>query len=247
MRKFSKENSIRNITAKIGKTSFQKYKYLTTGDVSLFAFLLAEFITCVFGPMPGALGIFLRRKTYSLLFKKCGKGIIIGSNCVFRHPAKIKIGDNVIIDDNCLIDARGAHKKGVTLENGVIINRGTTIKAKSGDILIGKSVTIGANSSLISWDGIEIGEGCAIAPVCYISAGKYDTGNIQKPILSQETYCTGPIIIGKNVWVATRVTILDGVRIGHDSIVSAAAVITQAMPPRSIISGNPAKVLFTRR
>jgi hypothetical protein len=38
-------------------------------------------------------------------FKRCGNGLIVGRNCVFRHPTKISIGDNVTIDDISLIDA----------------------------------------------------------------------------------------------------------------------------------------------
>lgn len=247
MKKHSKENAIRQIVNSKKKSAFQQYKSLTTGDVSIGTFILNELIQCLIGPIPGALGILLRRRIYPLILKKCGKKPIIGRNCIFRYPAKISIGDNVIIDDGCLIDARGAANKGIVLEDGVIINQRTTIKSKSGDIILKELARIGANSWLVSLDGIEIGKGSAVAPCCYISAGKYDLADLDRPIMEQDAFSGGPIIIEDNVWVATRVTILDGVRIGHDSIVSAAAVITQAMPPRSIISGNPAKVIFTRR
>ena len=95
-----------------------------------------------------------------------------------------------------------------------IINRGTTIQSKSGNIEIGESTAIGANSSFVSWDGIQIGAGVAIAAGCYISAGNYDTNDLNTPVIEQEAITKGPIIIEDNVWIATRVTILDGVKIG---------------------------------
>ena len=35
----------------------------------------------------------------------------MGRNCTFRHPSRISLGDNVTIDDNTLIDARGAERE----------------------------------------------------------------------------------------------------------------------------------------
>ncbi len=247
MKKYSKDNTVRSIVGSKKKSAFQQYKALTTGEVSLSMFIFNELVQMFLGPMPGALGVFLRRLVYPKLFRKCGKGIIIGRNCIFRYPSKISLGRGVIIDDDCLIDARGANDRGIVFEDNVIINQRTTIKSKAGDIIFKKLARVGANSWLVSLDGIEIGEGSAVAPCCYISAGKYDLAVLDKPIMEQDAFCGGPIIIEDNVWVATRVTILDGVKIGRDSIVSAGAVISQEMPPKSIVSGNPAKVIFTRR
>jgi acetyltransferase-like isoleucine patch superfamily enzyme len=127
-----------------------------------------------------------------------------------------------------------------------MINRNSSIQSKGGDISIGKSVAGGANSSRVSWSGIRIDEGTVLAGGCYLSAGKFDYGELGTSILEQEPSSSGPITIGKNSWIATRVTILDGVRIGENSIVAAGAVVTGNLPPRTIASGNPAKVVFER-
>lgn len=246
MKKYSKENTLRDIVGR-KKSPLQQYKELTAGDVGPAAFIFNELVQTILGPMPGAIGIFLRRKIYPFLFGECDKGVIIGRDCIFRYPSRIKIKKSVVIDDGCLIDARGANEKGIVLGEGVIINQRTTIKSKSGDIVIKKMVRIGANSWLVSLEGIEIGEGTAVAPYCCMSAGKYDLSNLDIPLMEQDAFSSGPIVIEDNVWVATRVTILDGVRIGRDSVISAGAVISREIPPRSIVEGNPAKVIFTRR
>ena len=247
MEKFDKNKSIKNILTQPGQSSFQRYRTLVVGDVSFLSFVFYEGILSIFGNMPGALGIFLRRKIYPRLFGSCGKAVIIGKNCVFRHPSKIKIGNNVTIDDNCLIDARGAGKNGIVFGDGVIINRGTSIQSKSSDIILGKSVSIGSNSILISWAGIEIGEGSSIAAGCYFSSGNLDTGDASKTISEYMAYSKGPIMIGSNVWIATRGTILDAVKIGLNSILYAGSVVNNSVPEKSIVHGYPAKVIFKRR
>jgi len=239
--------SIRRILSDTSKSSFRKYKDLTVGEKGLGSFLLYETATALFGPFPGALGIFLRQKIYPRLFGSCGKGIIIGRNCTFRHPSRMYFGDNVTIDDNTLVDARGADGTGVVFEDGVIINRNSIVQSKGGDVEIGKSVSVGANSTMVSWSGIRIGDHALIAGGCYLSAGRFDFDDLDKSIAEQESYSTGPIVVDENVWIATRVTILDGVRIGKGSIISAGSVVTGNIPPGAVAHGNPAKVVFNRR
>lgn len=55
---------------------------------------------------------------------------------------------------------------------------------------------------------------------------------------------SGPVTIEDNVFLGTNCIILKGVTIGRDSIVGAGSVVTRSTPPRSVIAGNPAKVLF---
>lgn len=239
--------SIRQILSETGKSSYQKYKYLTVGEKGIGSFMAYELSSVLLGPMPGALGIVLRQKIYPCFFRKCGKGLVVGRNCTFRHASRLSFGDNVTIDDNTLVDARGATGAGVVFGDGVIINRNSIVQSKGGDIEIGRSVSVGANSTIVSWSGIRIGEHALIAGGCCLSAGRFDFDDLEKSIAEQESYSTGPIVVDENVWIATRVTILDGVRIGKGSIISAGSVVTGNIPPGAVAHGNPAKVVFTRR
>jgi acetyltransferase-like isoleucine patch superfamily enzyme len=49
------------------------------------------------------------------------------------------------------------------------------------------------------------------------------------------------------VWLGSNSVVLSGADIGDDVIVSAGSVISGSVPPNSIVMGNPAKVIFTRR
>jgi acetyltransferase-like isoleucine patch superfamily enzyme len=57
-----------------------------------------------------------------------------------------------------------------------------------------------------------------------------------------ESY-VAPVIVHKNAWIAINVTILPGVEIGEGSIVSAGSVVSKSIPPFTVASGNPAKVV----
>ena len=52
-----------------------------------------------------------------------------------------------------------------------------------------------------------------------------------------------PIVIEKNVWIATAVTILGGVTVGENSVIGAGAVVTKDVPANSFVAGVTAKVI----
>ena len=52
-----------------------------------------------------------------------------------------------------------------------------------------------------------------------------------------------PVRIGNDVWIATRAIVLAGVTIGDGAIVGAGAVVSEDVPARTIVSGNPARVV----
>lgn len=54
-----------------------------------------------------------------------------------------------------------------------------------------------------------------------------------------------PTLVKKGASIGSSVTILCGVTIGEGAIVGAGSVVTKDVPPRSIVAGNPAKVLRT--
>lgn len=56
----------------------------------------------------------------------------------------------------------------------------------------------------------------------------------------------GDIEIGNDVWIATNVTILSGVKIGDGAVIGANSLVVSDIPPYSIATGNPAKVLKKR-
>lgn len=52
-----------------------------------------------------------------------------------------------------------------------------------------------------------------------------------------------PIVIEDDVWIGTRAIILPGVRIGFGSVVGAGSIVTQDVPPMTVVAGSPAKAI----
>jgi len=244
MKQIDKREIIRSKLADSHKSPLKIYKDLSVGNVSFLKFLYYEIVTSLLGPMPGGIGFFLRKKFYPRLFKSVGRGFIIGRNVVIRNPFNISIGNNVTIDDNCLLDGRG--EGGITLEDGVIINRNCMLQAKTGYIKLGERTSIGSNSVIVSMTGVKLGKAVLTAGNCYISAGAYMFDDLDTPVMDQAAFSKGPIIIGEYSWLGTGVTVLDGVKLGKGVVIGASAVVNKDIEEYSIAVGIPAKVVRKR-
>src|SRR5687768_2593686 len=127
------------------KSAREKYAELVVGRPGLGALLKHEIVTLWSQHVRGGLSLALRKMFYPLLLGSCGRNVIFGQNVVLRHPHKIHIGDNVMIDDNCLVDAKGSSNRGITIGSGVFIGRNSILSSKNGDIDLADGVNIGFN------------------------------------------------------------------------------------------------------
>ncbi len=91
-----------------------------------------------------------------------------------------------------------------------------------------------------------IGDDVMMGPECMIFTINHCTDSVEIPMAEQGNTKEQPVIIGDDVWIGARVTILPGVEIGKGSIVSAGAVVTKSFPPYSVIGGVPAKLIKSR-
>lgn len=246
MKEINSDRLIRVILSDGRPSLIKTYMMLTIGKLSVSRLIGYELKTGLLGSLPGGIGYFMRKMFYPAFFNKAGKGLIIGRNVVIRSPDNISLGDNVTIDDNCLIDARGAGPGGIVIGDNVIVNRNTMIQSKQGTIRIGKGTTIGCNSVITSLDGVEIGDEVGVAGGCYISSGIYHFENIDRSITDQGICSRGPITVGDQSWLATRVTIVDGVTIGCGAVIGAGAVVVKDIPDYAVAVGVPAVVTRIR-
>lgn len=229
------------------KSNLQKYQDMTVGHGGLLTLLRYEITMLFFSQIPGALGLVLRQIFYTPLFKSVGRNVIFGRNLTVRHPHKISLGDNIIIDDDCLLDAKGTNNEGIHIGNGFTIGRFSSLVCKNGSIKIGNHVNIGTSVKIVVGNGgtITIGNSLDIGSSCHLSGGSYDYSQADVLPSSQRQETKG-ITIEDMAWVGAGTIILDGTTIGSKSIVGAGSVVNRDVPSKSVAAGVPAKVIRQR-
>ena len=223
----------------------QKYAALVVGRPGWGALLHHELVTVCSQHVPGALGLALRKLLYPSLLGACGRNVIFGQNVVLRHPHKIRIGDNVVIDDNCLIDAKGESNRGIAIGSGVFIGRNTILSCKDGDIDVEDGANIGFNCELFSASRVRVGRHTLVAAYCYVIGGDHDFSNPELAVLEQGRRSAG-VDVGEGAWLGAGVKVLDGVTIGDRAVVGAGAVVRDSVPAGAIAVGMPARVVGQR-
>ncbi|HTK29504.1 MAG TPA: acyltransferase [Vicinamibacterales bacterium] len=229
-----------------GKSSRQKYAELIVGRPGAGALLAYELVVSVAQARAGALGLALRKALYPLLLGSCGPNVVFGQNVVLRHPHKIHIGRNVVVDDNCLLDAKGTSNRGIRIGDGVFIGRNTILSCKDGDIELGDSANIGFNCEIFSASRVTIGARVLMAAYAYIVGGDHDFSDPAAAVLDQPRTSAG-VSIGEGAWIGAHATLLDGVTVGERAVVGAGAVVRDAVPPFATAVGVPARVVRTTR
>lgn len=106
------------------------------------------------------------------------------------------------------------------------------------NIHVGENVFINACCHFQDHGGVTLGDGCQIGHNVVFATLNHGLQPSERGI----TY-PAPIIIGKNVWVGSNSTILQGVTIGDNAVVAAGAVVTKDVEPGTIVGGVPARFI----
>ena len=240
------------------KSALERYQALVVGEQgSLLALLRHELLTTLLGPIPGALGLFLRQRFYPLLFAQIGRGVVFGRNVTLRHCARIHLGDRVVIDDDALIDARGSGEEGITIGDEVVVNRRVSIQSKIGAIQIGAGSDLGAESAIVAQGPIRIGEMVSFGGGAMVGGGLIHLDDDAEPgsepadrndfgARGQRRFSKGPIEVGARCAFGSHVTILDGVCVGEGAMIGAAAVLRDDVPPGSVAMPHQRLVVVPR-
>lgn len=115
-------------------------------------------------------------------------------------------------------------------------------------INIGARARIGSRCHIWAGPGtgrIEIGNDVLFGPEVILTAATYDY-NAGSPVTDQPMR-EGDIVVGNDVWFATRAVVLPGTRIGDGAVIAAGAVVKGDVPANAIVAGSPAKVVGWRQ
>jgi len=242
------QTDLRSVLENEGASAFRKYQELNVGSPGPWAFARYELLLVLLSGLPGAAGYFLRQKLYRALWGRCGRGVVIGRNVTIRHPHRIVLGDRVVIDDHCVLDAKGTLPTTIVIGDDVLLGRNTVLSCKGGTIRLDDRANVSVNCTFISESELEIGARTLVGGHCYlIAGGNHGIERTDVPILDQPRLEKGGVHVRENCWLGASVTVLDGATIGRDSVIAAGAVVTEPIPEFAIAAGVPARVVRERR
>lgn len=228
-----------------GSGAFRRYRELVVGSTRWSDLLAYELAATFLLPLPGALGYFLRQKLLRYLLGSCGRGVLVGRGLTVRHPRAVHLGERVLLDDFVTLDAKGS-KSRIEIGDRAMIGRSTILSTTDGEIVIGPGSNIGSGCRIASRARLRLGRSVLVAANCYLGASNHRFDRLDVPVIAQGLEALEPIEIEDNVWIGTAATVMYGVRVGHDAIIGAHALVNQDVPPLAIVAGIPARVLRFR-
>lgn len=125
----------------------------------------------------------------------------------------------------------------ISLGSRVRLFPGVRIELAESDAVlkIGSRTYINRNSEIHCSTSVTIGEDCAIAWGVVILDNDAHSIN--------GDYARAPVTIGHHVWIGQGARILKGVTVGDGAIVGLGAIVTRDVPPKSLVVGQPARVV----
>jgi acetyltransferase-like isoleucine patch superfamily enzyme len=162
-------------------------------------------------------------------FNKFGKSSQISKGVILLNPRDIKVGNNTKFGRNCIIESW--HKQ---------------YNNKNGEIIIGNNCNFGDYTHITAINEIVIGDNLLTGRFVLITDNTHginDGSDANVNPNNRKVISKGSVIIGNNVWLADKVSIMPGVTIGDGVIIAANAVVTHDVPSYSIAAGVPAKII----
>ena len=135
-----------------------------------------------------------------------------------------------------------------TMEIGRWVHIGdkNTIRCHEGSLRFGDKVVLGRDNVINTYLDIELGDSVLMADWVYVCDFDHKMDDINLPIKDQGIL-KGPVRIGPDTWIATKVTILRNTTIGRGCVLGSHAVVKGDIPDFSIAVGAPAKVVKNRK
>mgnify|MGYP003288777671 FL=1 len=171
----------------------------------------------------------IRSEWIAAKMAECGQGVFFVKIGMINGPEFIHIGEHTYFSKDIWLTAW-------CTQNG----------SNKPFLKIGSHCAFGAFNHITCANKVIIGDYCLTGKWVTItdnSHGETDYDSLCMPPSKRLITSKGPVIIGNNVWIGDKATILPGVTIGDGVVVAANAVVTKDVPAYSVVGGNPVKIL----
>ena len=218
--------------------------YIGRQAASPARYILEQFLFALVGWVPTVVGIGLRALLYRLILHMDGVAAI-ENGVRLRFASHIRLGRGVYIDYGAYLHAC---PNGIEIGEGTFIMHGAELHVYNfrdiphSGIRIGRNCLISEYNVLRGQGGITIGDNVYTAPLVQMLAVDHVYDDPTRPIIEQGITAQG-IVIEDDAWIGAGAIILDGVRVGKGAVVGAGAVVTEDVPPHTVVAGVPAKVV----
>lgn len=173
--------------------------------------------------------------------------LVMGRGARITGLSNLSIGGGLVrLEEHCRIEcvSRDGVHLGRNFKLGAfsrIIASGTLANLGKG-IRIGDNVGIGEFAYIGGAGGVEIGDDTIIGQYFSVHPENHVFSDPSRPIREQGITRQG-ITIGPGCWIGSKVTVIDGVTVGGNSVIAAGSVVTKCFPSNSVIGGVPARLL----
>ncbi len=181
----------------------------------------------------------LERDSHLSVNERVSKGVTLLSETVRAKTAlrNYDVGAGARLAGDLELDVQGSARFG----SGFYV-RGTSLPVEilvgqRGSLSVGDDTWLNFGVVLAAAKRVQIGHRVMIGQHSIVS----DT-----PVPESATWEGtegAPIVIGDDVWIAGRVTVMPGVTIGDGAVIAAGSIVTEDIPPRMLAGGIPARVL----
>ncbi|MCC6569696.1 MAG: acyltransferase [Anaerolineales bacterium] len=218
--------------------------YLSRQASSIFRYFYEQFFLVLLGWIPTIVGIAIRSVLYKLILRMDGFAAI-ENNVRLRFADHIKLGNGSYLDHGAYLHAC---PNGIEIGERSIVMHGAILHVynfrgmPNSGIKIGRDSLVGEYSIIRGQGGVTIGDRVYTSPFTQIISVNHIFDDPNRPFVEQGITADG-IVIEDDVWLGAGSIVTDGVRVGKGAVVAAGAVVTQDVPPHTVVGGVPAKVL----
>jgi acetyltransferase-like isoleucine patch superfamily enzyme len=220
--------------------------YTSRQASSLGRYILEQLLYLTFGWVPTVLGIALRGIFYRLILHMDGMAAI-ENNVRLRFADHIRLGHGAYLDQGVYLHAC---PNGIEIGPNTLIMHGAVLHVYNfrnmphSGIKIGCDSLVGEYTVIRGQGGVTIGDRVYTSPFTQIIAVDHVFDDPDKPFIDQGITAQG-IVIEDDVWLGSGAVITDGVRIGKGAVIAAGAVVTNDVPPHTVVGGVPARPIKT--